>query len=49
MDHEDPARPERARGIENVTEQRSSGKRMQDLGQVRAHALALTGGQNDYI
>src|SRR6185503_18900245 len=49
MDHEDPARPERARGIQNVAEQRLAGKRMQDLRQVRAHALALACSENDYI
>ena len=47
MDHDDLARRERARRVEHVREQRPPGERVQDLGQLRAHALALTRGEND--
>ncbi len=40
---------ERGRRGEHVTEQRTAGKRMKDLGQVRVHALALTGGEDDDV
>ena len=33
--------------IQHVREQRPPGERVQDLGQLRAHALALTRGEND--
>ena len=41
------ARLEPARGVENVGEQRAAGQRMQDLGQVGEHPLALAGGEDD--
>ena len=41
------ARRERARGVEHVREQRPAGQRMQHLGQVGAHALALARGENE--
>ena len=35
-----------ARGVDHVREKGPAGERMQDLGQVRAHALALARGQD---
>jgi hypothetical protein len=34
-------------GIDDVLEQRATRDGLQDLGQVRLHALALAGGQDD--
>ena len=36
-----------ARGVDHVREQRPAGERMQDLRQVRVHALALARGEDD--
>ena len=47
MDHDHLARCERARRREHVSEQRPAGERMQDLGPLRAHALALARGENE--
>ena len=35
------------RAVEHMRKQRTAGERMQDLGQIRAHALALARGQDD--
>ena len=47
VDHDHLARLERARRGEHVGEQRPAGERMQDLGQLRAHALALARRENE--
>ncbi len=47
VDHDDLAGRQCARRIEHVRKQRPPGERVQDLGQLRAHALALTRGEND--
>ena len=47
VDHVDVAGRELARGVDDVLEQRAPRDGLQDLGQVRLHALALAGGQDD--
>src|SRR6476661_9870135 len=49
VDHADHSRLERARRCEDMTQQRFAGERCQDLRQLRAHTLALSGGQDHYI
>lgn len=49
MDDADVRRRERPRAIDDMGQQRFAGDRMQHLGQAGAHALALTGGENDDI
>ncbi len=46
VDHVDVRRVERAGGVDHVLQQRPAGERLQDLGQVGSHALALAGGQD---
>ena len=46
---DDDARGEAAGGVQHVREQRPASERVQDLGQGRVHALALPGGENDYV
>jgi hypothetical protein len=45
--HDDPVRRHRARRGEHVRKQRPACERMQDLGQLRTHALALARGEYD--
>lgn len=45
--HVDALRIQRAGGVDDVAEHGLAGHRMQDLGQRRAHARALAGGEND--
>ena len=42
-------RRQAARGIDDVLDQRFAGQRVENLGQVRMHAFALTGGEDDDI
>ena len=49
VDDADDAGLEAARGIDHVRKQRPAGQRMQHLGQIRVHALALTGGEDDDV
>ena len=45
--HADALRVEGARGVEHVGQHRLAGDGLEDLGQHRAHALALAGSEND--
>ena len=47
VDHVDGVGRERLRAVDDVLQQRSAGQRLQHLGQVALHALALAGGQDD--
>ena len=47
MDDVDRVGLERARGCDDVREQRPAGQRLQHLRQVARHALALAGSQDD--
>ena len=47
MDHANIPGLQRCRAVENMAEQRPPGERLQDLGQVRAHARALARCEND--
>jgi hypothetical protein len=45
--HQDFARRQHARRVENMSEEGAARERMQDLGQVGAHPLAQTGSENN--
>ena len=45
--HVDGSGLERARAANNVPEQRAPGERLQNLGQIGFHSLALTGSEDD--
>jgi hypothetical protein len=48
IDDVDRRRAHRARGVEDMSQERATRERLQDLRQRRIHALALPGGENDY-
>ena len=48
IDDVDAGRPQRARGADDVLEQRPARERLKHLRQRRVHALALARGENDY-
>ena len=45
--HVDGRRVQRARAANNVAQQRPAGERLQDLGEIGFHSLALTGSEDD--
>ena len=49
MDDAQTPRQERARRVDDVRDERLASKRMQHLGQMGVHALALAGGEDDDV